>query len=116
MGKCLDPFLQQLMDDLDAAKAADVPRLCEVRERRERIIRYFSRCVREEMRRHAALANPEPPLRVITNEGPVAHNPRRMSSPLKTDQIRAFEARVSRVFGIDASAMTEWLAPLEERR
>jgi len=47
-------------------------------------------------------------LRVITNDGPVRRNPRRMSSPIKTDEIRAFEARVNRVFGINASATTGW--------
>lgn len=108
MGKCLDPFLQQLMDDLDAAKAAEIPRLSEVRERWERIVRYLTRCVRQEMRRHADRANREPPFRVITNDGPVQPNPRRMSSPMKTDEIRDFEERVSRVFGIEASAITEW--------
>ena len=111
MGKCLDPFLQQLMDDLDAAKAADIPRLSEVRERRERIIQYFTCCMRKEMRRHAALTNREPLYRVIANDGPVRSNPRRMSSPLKTDEIRDFERRVNSVFGIDASAMMEWRAP-----
>ena len=108
MGECFDPFLQQLTDDLDAAKAADVPVLAEVRECRERIIRYFTECVREEMRRHAMAMNREPPFRVIANDGPVRHNPRRMSSPMKTDEIRDFEDTVSRVFGIRASAMTEW--------
>ena len=108
MGKCLDPFLQQLMDYLDAAKAADVPVLAEVRKRRERIIRYFTWCVREEMRQRATPADYESPFRVISNDGPVQPNPRRMSSPVKTDEIRDFEDRVSRVFGIEASAMTEW--------
>lgn len=108
MGKCLDPFLQQLMDDLYAAKAADVPVLAEVRKRRELIVRYFTWCVREEMRRHGRPADTEPPFRVITNDGPVQPNPRRMSSPVKTNDIREFENRVSRVFGIAASAITEW--------
>ena len=108
MGECLDPFLRRLMDDLEAARRRDIPVLAEVRKRRERIIQYFAWCVREEIRRHAEDAKREPRFHVITNDGPVQHNPRQMSSPVKTDEIRAFEAAVGRVFGIRASAKTEW--------
>ena len=108
MGKCLDPTLQELMDELDAARAADIPVIPEIRECRERIVQYFAWCVREEMRRHAERANRTSPFHVISNDSPVAHNPRRMSSPIKTDEVRAFEARVGHVFGINASAVTEW--------
>ena len=96
------------MDDLDAARGADIPVIPVIRECRERIIQYFAWCVREEMRRHAERANGKSPFRVIANEGPVQHNPRRMSSPVKTDEVRAFEARVGHIFGISASAITEW--------
>jgi hypothetical protein len=108
MGDCLDPFLQRLMDDLDAARRRDIPVLSEVRKRRERIARYFTWCVCEEIRRHGKDEKREPRFRVIANDGPVQHNPRQMSSPVKTDEIRAFEAAVGRVFGIRASAKTEW--------
>lgn len=109
MGKCLDPVLQELMDDFDAARGADIPVLPEIRECRARIIRYFAWCVREEMRRHVEHAKRKSPFRVISNDGPVQQNPRRMSSPMKTDEIRAFETTVSHVFGINALAKTEWL-------
>ena len=108
MGECLDPFLQRLMDDLDAARQRDIPILAEVRERSERITRYLTWCVCEEIRRHARDDDSESRFHVITNDGPVQHNPRQMSSPVKTDEIRAFEAAVGRVFGIHASAKTEW--------
>jgi hypothetical protein len=108
MRKCLDPVLRELMDELDAARGADIPVIPEIRECRERIIRYFAWCVREDIRRHAERANRKSPFHVITNDGPVKENPRRMSSPVKTDEVRAFEARVGHVFGINASAVTEW--------
>ena len=96
------------MDDFDAAKNAEIPSLVEIRECDQRIIKYFTRCVMEEMGWFREPAVRYPALRVITNDGPVQHNPRRMSSPLKTDEIRDFENRVCQVFGIEASAMTEW--------
>jgi hypothetical protein len=49
-------------------------------------------------------------------DGPVRHNPRRMSSPLKTNEIRAFESRVSHVFGMDASRTTSAIASVSERQ
>lgn len=96
------------MDDLDAARGADIPVIHVIRECRERIIQYFACCVREEMRRHRERANRKSPFRVISNDGPVQRNPRRMSSPVKTDEVRAFEARVGHIFGINTSAITEW--------
>jgi hypothetical protein len=109
MAQSTDPLLQRLVDDFDAAKMANVPDLAEVRKRKKRIIEYFTWCVLEEMRKHARRADRGPRFRIIANDGPLLHNSRRMSSPMKTPELRNFEDRVRYVFGIDSTAMTEWL-------
>ena len=114
MSESSDPYLNHLDDQFVAARRAKIPDLTVIRARRKRIIEYLAQCVLEVMEGSASSSDPEPGgprLRVITNDGPVRHNPRRMSSPIKTDEIRAFEARVNRIFGIDARAMTEWPSP-----
>ena len=103
-----DPVLGQLIDDYHAAKNADIPSLVEIRECDERIIKYQTRRVLEELGWYRQPVTRYPALRVITNDGPLQRDPRRMSSPMKTDEIRAFESTINRVFGIGASAMTEW--------
>jgi hypothetical protein len=111
MSESTDPYLDHLGDQWEAARKADVPDLNEVRAHRQRFIEYLAKCVLEVMdgcNDCTASAPTGPRLRVITNDGPVRRSPRRMSSPIKTDEIRAFEARVNRVFGTDARAMTEW--------
>ena len=116
MGWSTDPDLAKLEDEWIAAREAKIPDLNEVRAAKDRIITYLAKCVLEYMESHA---DPEPPelrrrrrtrrrLRLISNDGPVRRSPHRMSSPLKTGEIRAFEDRVNRVFGIDATATTEW--------
>ncbi len=111
MSKSTDPYLNRLDDEWVAACRAEIPDLGKVRATRDRVIDYLARCVLEMMDSYATSTDPEPAgprLHVITNDGPVRRNPRRMSSPIKTDRIRAFEARVNRIFGIDACAVTEW--------
>ena len=110
MGSSTDPYLNQLEDAWIAARRAEIPDLKEIRAARGRMITYLAQCVLEEMDRMAAQepAVPRRRLHLISNDGPVRHNPRHMSSPVKTDAIREFEARVNRVFGINASATTEW--------
>lgn len=103
-----DTILGQLIDDYHAAKNAEIPSLVEIRECDERIIKYYTRCVLEEIGWYREPVIRYPALRLITNDGPVRHNPQHMSSPMKTDEIRAFESTINRVFGIGASAMTEW--------
>ena len=110
-----DPVLDRLSDAYFGEILADVPNLVEVRASRDLLIDYIVWCIRN---RHWEVTNrpaPPPDLHVITNDGPVRRNPRRMSSPLKTREIRAFESRVNRVFGIEASAMMEWPAALGPR-
>lgn len=110
MAKSTDPYLQRLEDNFEAARTAAVPNIAEIRARREQIIEYIARCTISELVRQVLPLGPGPRLRAITNDGPVQYTGRRMSSPLKTDEIRAFEARVGDVFGIRASATTEWPA------
>ena len=107
MSESTDPYLDKLGDEWVAARKAEIPDINKVRATRDRFIEYLAECVLDVMDGCAA---PEPRLHVITNEGPVPRNPRRMSSPIKTDEIRAFEAQVNRIFGINASATTEWPA------
>ena len=112
MGSSTDPYLNQLEDAWVAARRAEIPDLKEIRAAKDRIIVYLAQCVIEEMDRMAAQEPVEPRQRrrwrLISNDGPVRHNPRSMSSPLKTDEIRAFEARVNLIFGINATTTTEW--------
>ena len=113
MANSTDPYLNQLDDEWVAARRAEIPDLNEVRAKRRRIIEYLAECVLEVMRGCTTSTDAVPTgprLRVIRNDGPVRRNPRGMSSPIKTDEIRAFEARVNRIFGIDARAVTEWPA------
>ena len=107
-----DPVLDRLSDAYFGEIYAEVPNLVDVRASRDLLIDYIVWCIRnghwEETKRPVR----RPALKVITNNDPVRANPCRMSSPLKTDEIRVFESRVNRVFEIDASAMMEWPAVL----
>lgn len=108
MAKSTDPYLRRLEEDFEAARTATVPNIADILASREQIIKYLARCTLNEMLRHVLPPDPGPRLRVISNDGPVQHNGRHMSSPLKTDEIRVFEARIGDVFGVHASATTEW--------
>lgn len=111
MSESTDPLLDRLGDRWVAARRAEVPDLREVRAAEALFIEYFAWCVLEVMDCgiDCGTANPAGPrLGVIRNDGPVRDNPRGMSSPVKTDEIRAFEDKVRRVFGVDASATMEW--------
>jgi len=108
-----DPCLDRLGDAYFDARQAEIPSLVRIRATRKRLCQYIAWCIANRLWEETEEPARRPDLRVITNEARVHHNPRRMSSPLKTDEIRAFEARVSRVFGIDASAMMEWPAKPE---
>jgi hypothetical protein len=108
MSECSDPYLEQLGEEMVAARRAEVPDLNEVRATKDRFITYLARCVLDEMDRMDPPEPSGPRLDVISNDGPVRRNPRRMSSPMKTAEIRAFELEVNRVFGTNAVATTEW--------
>lgn len=103
-----DFYLARLEDELRAARSAEIPNLVDIRDCKARFIEYLAMCVLEEMESRVQLGPRGPRLDVFCNDGPVRQNPRRMSSPVKTDDIRAFENRVSRVFGVTVSATTEW--------
>jgi hypothetical protein len=105
-----DPLLDRLSEAFFGAIHAEVPNLVKVRASRDLLIDYTVWCLRNRLWEETEPVARRPDLRVITNNGAVRPNPRRMSSPLKNDEIREFEKRVSRVFDIDASAMMEWRA------
>lgn len=110
-----DPLLDRLADAYFGEIYAEIPNLAKVRASRDLLIDYIVWCIRNGHWVVTKRPTPRPDLTVITNNGTVRRNPRRMSSPLKTTEVRAFESRVSRVFGINASASMEWPAALESR-
>lgn len=110
-----DPCLDRLGDQYFGEIFAEVPNLAKVRAYKERLCDYIVWCLRNGLWEKTQEQHRRPNLEVITNDGPVRPNPRRMSSPLKTDEIRAFERRVGRIFGIRASAMMEWTASRSQR-
>ncbi|MEJ2258402.1 MAG: hypothetical protein P8X98_15700, partial [Woeseiaceae bacterium] len=101
-----DPHFDHLLREWLAARQAEIPNIVDIRECEYRIIDYLLQFIDEELARRARLAREVPRLSVIRNDGPLKYNPRRMSSPLKTDEVREFESQVERVFGIAASATT----------
>ncbi len=105
-----DPCLDRLSDAYFGEIFADIPNLARVRAHQNRLCDYIAWCLRNGLWEDTEKPSYRPSLRVITNDGPARRNRRRMSSPMKTDEIREFESRVSRVFGIRASAMMEWSA------
>jgi len=104
-----DPELQKLHDRLDEALEAEIPCLPEIRRRRKRIITYLAACVMEPM--HPVGDPPQKPsaLRVIANDSPLPSTPRGICSPIKTDEIRQFEAAAREVFGNIGPCTTSWL-------
>jgi hypothetical protein len=105
-----DPHFDYLLREWLTARQADIPNIVEIREREYRVFEYLVQYIDQELARRARLAREAPRFNVIRNDGPLEHNPRRMSSPLKTDEVREFESQVGRIFGIDAFATTEWLS------
>ena len=103
-----DPCLDRLGKAYFGAMQAKVPNLVTVRASRELLHEYIVWCVRNKLWVEPERTERRPSLQVIINDEPVRPNPRRMSSPIKTDEIREFETRVSRIFGISLSAMMEW--------
>jgi hypothetical protein len=105
-----DPCLERLGKAYFGAMKAEIPNLVIVRAARQRLHQYTVWCIRNRLWEKSDIPDRRPSLRVIINDSPVQPNPRRMSSPMKTDKIREFENQVGRVFGIRASAMMEWPA------
>lgn len=103
-----DPRLQELHDRLDEALEADIPSLPEIRRRQEKIIMYLARCVWEVLHAHGEEAPARSRLRVITNDSPMRGIPRGISSPIKNDETRRFEALVREVFPNAGSCTTIW--------
>lgn len=107
-----DPCLDRLSYAYFGAIYADVPDLKKVRASRDLLCEYITWCIRNRLWETPDEPVRRPRLRVLSTDGPVNHNPRRMSSPIKTREVREFENNVGRVFSIDASATMEWRAPL----
>lgn len=103
-----DPCLDRLGGQYFGEIFAEIPNLAKVRAYKDQLCDYIAWCLRNGVWEEPEETDRRPDLQVITNDGPVKPNSRRMSSPLKTDEIREFERRVSYVFGIEASAMMEW--------
>lgn len=110
-----DPCLDRLSGAYFEAIYADIPSLTRVRSSRDRLCEYIAWCMRYGLWVRTERPAYRPRLHVITNDGPVKCRPRRMSSPMKTDEIREFERRVGRVFGIKASATMEWPVSVTRR-
>ena len=104
-----DPRLQELHDRLDQALEADIPSLPEIRRRREKIFMYLARCVWELLYAHGETAPAGSRLRVITNDSPAPRSPRGICSPVKTDELRQFEASAREVFRNAGTCTTVWL-------
>jgi hypothetical protein len=111
-----DPLFDRLFEAYFDERSAKIPDLAKVRASRDLLCRYIAWCLKNGLWLHTQRPDRRPDLRVIINDGPVRHNPRRMSSPLKTNEIRAFESRVSHVFGMDASRTTSAIASVSERQ
>jgi hypothetical protein len=104
-----DPRLQELHDRLDEALEADIPSLPEIRRRREKIFMYLARCVWEVLYAHGEAAPAGSRLRVIANDSPGPGSPRGICSPIKTDELRQFEASAREVFRNAGTCTTVWL-------
>lgn len=105
-----DPCLDRLGGQYFGEISAEIPNLARVRAYKATLCDYIVWCLRNGLWEEPEEPGRRPQLQVITNDGPVRPNPRRMSSPIKTNAIREFEQRVGRVFNIQASAMMEWPA------
>ena len=104
-----DPRLQELHYQLDEALEADIPSLPEIRRCREKILLYLARCVWEVLYAHGERAPTSSRLRVITNVSPEPGSPRGICSPVKTDELRQFEASAREVFRNAGTCTTIWL-------
>jgi hypothetical protein len=104
-----DPELQELHDRLDEALEADIPSLPEIRRRRNKIMRYLARCVWDMLYAHGETAPASSGLRVITNDSPAPGSPKGICSPVKTDELRHFEALAREVFPNAGTCTTVWL-------
>ena len=108
MARTSDPELQALHNQLDEAWTADVPNIAEIHRCRTRIFKHLIRCALGLTDADAKKGAGQPTLRVISNDAPDASTPRGICSPLKTDEIRQFEASARAVFGDMASCTTTW--------
>jgi hypothetical protein len=104
-----DPRLQELHDRLDEALEADIPSLPEIRRRRKKIIMYLAGCVWEVLYACGEKAPANSRFRVITNDAPEPATLRGFCSPIKTDEMREFEAAAREVFGDIEQCTTAWL-------
>ncbi len=100
--------LQSLQDQLDAARAADVPDLAEIRKYKNRVIEYLARCTSEHMSADEDHVAGTTPLQLISTESPLPCIPRGICSPLKTPEIRRFEKLFREAFGDIESCTTSW--------
>jgi hypothetical protein len=105
-----DPCLDRLAERYFGELFAEIPNLARVRAYEAQLLDYIVWCLSNRLWEKSEQPDRRPDLSVITNDGPLQPNPRSMSSPLKTDEIRRFEAHVGHIFGIRASAMMEWPA------
>jgi hypothetical protein len=100
---------QQLQD----ARAAQVPNIAEIRSLTEQLVDHIVDYILEHfdeptLEAPTLEAPSDPPLMVIRNAAPIHSDSRGIASPIKTDDVRVFEDLIRGAFGEIKSCTTAW--------
>lgn len=103
-----DPEFDALRAQLEKARRAEVPDLVEVRACTDRLCRYLAPLVFEQMYPETEKPGKPLTLKVLDNPSPRPAASRGICSPIKTEEIRRFEALLREAFGAIESCSMSW--------